>query len=124
VSFGAIGVLGFVVDAGVLHVMLRSTHSGLYLGRVVSFLCAVTFTWILNRTITFRGVVGQGGLRNEWLRYLGANSLGALINLGLYSLLVARVPAFTAMPTMAVAAGSLSGLVVNFALTKAYVFRT
>lgn len=123
-SFGAIGVLGFVVDAGVLNSMLRATHSGLYLGRVVSFLCAVTVTWFLNRTITFRGVAGPSGLHQEWLRYLGANSLGALINLGLYSFLVARVAAFTATPTMAVAAGSLSGLIVNFALTKAYVFRT
>jgi putative flippase GtrA len=124
VSFGAIGVLGFVVDAGVLNVMLRATHSGLYWGRLVSFLCAVTATWFLNRTFTFRGVAGQSGLRQEWLRYLGANSLGALINLGLYSVLVARVAACAATPAIAVAAGSLSGLVVNFALTKAYVFRT
>lgn len=124
VSFGAVGVLGFVVDAGVLHVMLRSTHSGFYLGRVVSFLCAVTATWILNRTFTFRGVAGQSGMHHEWLRYLGANSMGALINLGLYSVLVAHVAAFAATPAMAVAAGSLSGLVVNFALTKTYVFRT
>jgi putative flippase GtrA len=124
VSFGAIGVLGFVVDAGVLSVMLRATHSGLYWGRLASFLCAVTATWFLNRTITFRGVAGQSGLHREWLRYLGANSLGALINLGLYSLLVARVAACAATPAIAVAAGSLSGLVVNFALTKAYVFRT
>jgi putative flippase GtrA len=124
VSFGAVGVLGFVVDAGVLHVMLRSTHSGLYLGRAVSFLCAVTATWILNRTFTFRGAAGPSGMHHEWLRYLGANSMGALINLGLYSVLVAHVAAFAATPAMAVAAGSLSGLVVNFALTKTYVFRT
>ncbi len=37
---------------------------------------------------------------------------------------MAHITAFAATPAMAVAAGSLSGLVVNFALTKTYVFRT
>jgi putative flippase GtrA len=121
--FGAIGVVGFVADAGVLYMLLHSTHAGFYLGRLVSYLCAATVTWFLNRTITFRASGSGVPPHHEWLRFLGANALGGLVNLGVYSLLVARVALFTATPVLAVAVGSLSGLAVNFVLTKAYVFR-
>jgi putative flippase GtrA len=122
VAFGTIGVLGFAVDAGVLNVMLHLTHAGLYLGRIVSFLCAATFTWLLNRTITFQAASRQG-MHYEWLRFLGANSLGGVLNFGVYSLLVAKFAAFAATPALGVAVGSLSGLLINFALSKGYVFR-
>ena len=121
--FGAIGVIGFLADAGVLSVLLHSTSAGFYLGRLVSFLCAATVTWFLNRTITFRGTGRRVRAHHEWLRFLFANSLGGLVNLAAYSLLVARVAAFAAAPALAVAVGSLSGLAVNFTLTKVYVFR-
>lgn len=121
--FGAIGVVGFVADAGVLYALLHSTSAGFYLGRLASYLCAATVTWFLNRTITFRASGSGARAHHEWLRFLGANALGGLVNLGVYSLLVARVAIFTATPVLAVAVGSLSGLAVNFVLTKAYVFR-
>ena len=123
VSFGVIGVVGFGVDAGILYLLLQLTPAGFYVGRLVSFLSAVTVTWILNRTFTFRADSGLMRLHHEWLRFLGANSVGGLVNLGVYSLLVARVSVFSAHPVLAVGAGSLSGLLVNFSVTKAYVFR-
>lgn len=123
-AFGAIGVVGFAVDAGVLYLLLHLTPAGFYIGRFVSFLCAATVTWYLNRTFTFADAVRQGGLDAEWLRFLGANSIGGFVNVGVYSLLVWKSAFFAAYPILAVAAGSLSGLTVNFTLTRAYVFRT
>jgi putative flippase GtrA len=123
ISFGVIGVVGFVVDAGVLTMLLHVASAGFYVGRLVSFLCAVTVTWFLNRTFTFRAAAGALRSHHEWVRFLGANSLGGGVNLGVYSLLVAKVSVFAAHPVLAVGAGSLSGLLVNFSVTKAYVFR-
>jgi putative flippase GtrA len=123
VAFAAIGVVGFAIDAGVLYLLLTLTHIGFYLGRLASFLCAATVTWYLNRTFTFPEVARQSGLDREWLRFLGANSIGGLVNVGVYALLVWKLAFFAALPVLAVAAGSLSGLTVNFTLTRAYVFK-
>ena len=122
-QFGAVGVIGFFVDAGILLLLLHTTHAGFYLGRVVSFLCAATVTWQLNRNITFRTCAVAHGLTAEWLSFVAANSLGGLVNLGVYSALVWRFAIFASAPAVAVAAGSLCGLVVNFELSRAYVFR-
>ena len=124
VTFGAVGVAGFVVDAGVLTLLLHTTSAGPYLGRVVSFLCAATFTWALNRMFTFRDRGTRHTLGAQWLRFLLANAFGGFVNFGVYSLLLSTVAFFAAMPVMAVAAGSLSGLAVNFTLSRAFVFAT
>lgn len=121
-SFGLVGVAGFMVDAGVLTLMLRTTNAGPYLGRVVSFLCAATATWALNRAFTFRDHATHHTLGAQWLRFLAANAIGGCVNFGVYSLLVATVAVFSAMPVLAVAAGSLAGLVVNFTLSRTFVF--
>jgi putative flippase GtrA len=123
-AFAVIGVVGFAVDAGVLYLLLHLTPAGFYLGRVISFLCAATVTWYLNRTFTFPDAAREWALEREWLRFLGANSLGGFVNVGMYSLLVWKSAFFAAFPVLAVAAGSLSGLTVNFTLTRAYVFRS
>ncbi len=121
-AFGIVGVAGFLVDAGVLLLMLRFTQSGPYFGRVVSFLCAASFTWILNKTFTFRGRGGRHRPLAEWLRFLGANAIGGAVNFSVYSALIAQVALFASAPVAAVAAGSLSGLTVNFALSRTLVF--
>ncbi len=46
------GTIGFLVDTGVLY--LVKAQCGLYWGRAISFLCAASVTWILNRSRTFQ----------------------------------------------------------------------
>ena len=121
-AFGAVGVAGFGVDAGVLTLLLRSGIAGPYLGRVVSFLCAASCTWILNKTYTFADRGNRDGLASQWLRFLGANAVGGLVNYGVYSLLLSQSAFFSTYPVAAVAVGSLSGLTVNFALSRTFVF--
>jgi putative flippase GtrA len=108
--------------------MLALTVFGLnpYSARAVSFLVAVTSTWAMNRTFTFgrSGSSPPASLFMEWLRFCAANAMGGLVNLGTYVLLLNSVPVVRQYPVLGVAAGSLSGLLVNFTLSKLFVFRT
>ena len=121
-AFGAIGIVGFFVDAGVLTLLLRKTAFGFYYGRAVSFLCAATITWALNKSFTFRGSQTTHALPAQWLRFLAANAVGGLVNFLIYSWLVASFVFLAGNPVLAVAAGSLSGLAVNFTLSRTFVF--
>src|ERR1700676_4388240 len=85
-SFSTIGVIGFLVDAGVLYVALFF-GLGLYAGRAVSYLAAVSSTWLLNRRYTFGRTSGNNKL-HEWARFAVSQLSGATINLGAYALLV------------------------------------
>jgi putative flippase GtrA len=118
--FALVGCAGFVVDAGVLSLVLwlGADH---YTGRVVSYLAAATFTWALNRNYTFRAQRGTR-LVGEWGRFLAANAVGGVINWVTYAILVASSAAVFAHPVIGVAAGSLAGLVVNFTLSRRFVF--
>ena len=44
--FTLVGAAGFFVDAGALTLAMQALGFGLYSGRVFSYLCAATFTWI------------------------------------------------------------------------------
>ncbi|HEY1724622.1 MAG TPA: GtrA family protein [Steroidobacteraceae bacterium] len=119
-SFSLVGVLGFVVDAGVLYAALY-VGLGLYLGRAASYMAAVTFTWGLNRRYTFEAGSGGEPVR-QWARFVVSQLAGATINLGVYALLVHMSPFVAQRPVIGVAVGSLSGLLVNFSVARAYVF--
>jgi putative flippase GtrA len=117
--FGTVGGLGFVVDTSVVYALRDDL--GLYWARALSFLVVVTFTWALNRSWTFRGR-GAPGLLRQWALFLGANSSGAALNLSTYFVLVATVPFCATNPVVAVAAGAIAGMFINFALSRQVVF--
>jgi putative flippase GtrA len=119
-SFSVVGVLGFLVDAGVLYVALY-LGLGLYGGRAVSYMSAVSATWLLNRRYTFEQKSGDNKL-HQWARFVVSQLSGAAINLGVYAALVHMSPLVAHAPVIGVAAGSLSGLLVNFSVARAYVF--
>jgi putative flippase GtrA len=119
-SFSLIGVLGFLVDAGVLYLALF-WGLGLYAGRAVSYMAAVSATWLLNRRYTFGRTSGDNKL-HQWARFVVSQLAGATINLGVYALLVHTSPLVAHEPVIGVAAGSLSGLLVNFSIARVFVF--
>jgi putative flippase GtrA len=120
-SFALVGAFGFLVDAGVLSLALLA-GLGFYAGRLVSYLAAATFTWFCNRTFTFQSTNGSNR-KAEWLRFVLWNAAGGAANLGVYAVLIAQGGVFVRMPALAVAAGSLSGLIINFLASKLFVFR-
>jgi len=122
VLFAIVGVAGFVVDSAVQFLAMHYGGLGHYWSRLVSYLAAATFTWGANRYYTFAGAQRQG-LAGQWLRFLLANAVGGLANLGVYAWLVAHEPLVANWPVLGIAAGSLAGLVINFFLSRTLVFR-
>ncbi|MGV2288030.1 GtrA family protein [Trinickia sp. YCB016] len=130
VRFGIAGVAGFLVDAGVLYLML-ALGLGYYAGRVVSFLCAVFATWQINRHYTFTPranveavtTARRPSLWKEWWQYLLAMSGGGAVNYAAYSATVFLLHPMRFLPLLAVAVGSVAGLGVNFLSAKFWVFR-
>lgn len=118
-AFCVAGTLGFLADVAVLSLVADSL--GLYLGRVVSFMVAVTVTWIVNRYLAFRDRRSGNWLR-EWGRFIAANSTGAMVNYGTYAVMVATLSVVAANPAIGVAAGSIAGLVLNFTTSHLLVF--
>ena len=123
VSFGGIGVAGLIVDMAVLHLMLSAFGLGLYSGRVVSFLVAATVTWLGNRLVTFRDRRSPR-YADEWLRFLAVNAPGGAVNYAVYAFLVTHVPVLAEHASLAVAAGSVAGMLFNFTGSALIVFRS
>ncbi len=119
-AFCIAGTLGFISDVAVLWLVLD--HLGLYLGRVMSFMVAVTVTWIVNRNLAFHDRRAVAWSR-EWVRYVAANSSGAVLNYGTYVLMVSTWSLAATYPYLGVAAGSIAGLVFNFTASYFLVFQ-
>ncbi|MDQ7249468.1 GtrA family protein [Dongia sedimenti] len=120
--FGIVGGIGFLVDAGLLHLMLR-LGLGYYGGRAVSFLAAASATWILNRSFTFRRETSPARHpAGEWLAYLGLMVIGGVVNYGTYALAVELAEPVRRYPVLGVALGSIAGMAINFWSAKTMVF--
>ncbi|HKY18425.1 MAG TPA: GtrA family protein [Rhizomicrobium sp.] len=121
--FAVIGALGMPVDWCVLQLMVHWGY-GPYVGRILSWFCAATFTWAGNRYVTFAGTRARTFPATVWelLRFLAANAVGGLVNVGLYSVLVRFAPPPFNDLTIALVLGVLLGLVFNFTLSKKLVF--
>ncbi len=121
ILFALAGCVGFVVDTGVLYALKGAL--GPYGARVISFLCAVFATWLINRALAFRGQVAGVPLWREFLHYLGAMIGGGVVNYAVYAVLVTMVPLVAEHPVIGVAAGSAVGMFVNYFLASKLVFR-
>ena len=119
--FGIAGILGFVVDAGVLY--LLKSFIGIYAGRIVSFFMAVLITWIFNRNITFSQRSAGRSLLAEFAHYLSLMVVGGAINLGVYYLLIGRFELFQQWPVAAVAVGSVAGMAANFLSSRFLLYK-
>ncbi len=120
--FAAGGVLGFAVDAAIVHALVRWAGWNPYAARVLSFLAAASVTWAWNRTFTF---AHRRHLRAaaEWTRWMAVMGGGAVLNYTVYALLVAMSDTVRHWPALGVAAGSAVAAVVNFCAARGVVFR-
>jgi putative flippase GtrA len=57
------------------------------------------------------------------MMFLAANAVGFVINRGTYFSLIASVPVCHDKPVLAVAAGAVAGMFINFFLSRRLVFR-
>jgi putative flippase GtrA len=119
--FGVGGAIGFVVDAGIVQLLVSKADANPYIARLFSFLCAATSTWLFNRRFTF-GERGGHSLFGEWTRYMTAMSFGFALNYATYALVIFYSSFVHAWPSIAVAAGSLPGSLVNFTGARQWAF--
>ena len=122
IRFGLVGIAGFLVDVGVLYLVLALFDAGPYFSRVLSYLVAASSTWYLNRRLTFADrrsdVIGP-----EWLKFVLLNGFGGGLNYLTYAACLHYVGTSGLAPALGVALGSLAGLCLNFILSRQLVFR-
>ncbi|MBJ6989040.1 MULTISPECIES: GtrA family protein [unclassified Devosia] len=121
VPFAFAGGLAFVVDAGVL--VLTAPYIGPFWGRALSFLAGVGTTWVINRNVTFKDRRTGVSKGEEFLRYLTAMLPGAGMNWLAYGIVASIVPHTSLGLTLAVAAGSIAGLGVNFLAADKLIYK-
>ena len=122
--FAIIGALGMPVDWGMLQLVMHlgAPRDG---ARLAAWFCAATFTWAGNRYFTFAGKRAHGrAIVQEWLRFLGANSVGGAANVGCFLALTHFAPSPFNNTNVAFVIGVLVGLVFNFTLSRTLVFRS
>lgn len=120
--FVVAATVGFIIDAGVVTLLVRWLAWGPWQGRFVSFPLAVTATWWLNRRYAFRGTGGRDG-RAEYAAYWAIQLAGATVNFGIYGLCLHFAPALAPFPFVPVAIGGLAAMLFNFAVAKSTVYR-
>jgi len=119
--FGLVGLVGFVIDTATVYALRHAV--GLYVAGFAAYFTAATGTWLFNRLWTFRHLARTDPWHIQWRRFLAANLGGFLINRGVYVLLVTFVAIAAREPVIAVFAGALAGMTLNFNLSRKLVFR-
>lgn len=117
--FGTVGASGFVIDTAVVYGLRGAI--GLYGAGAAAYVVAATYTWWANRMWTFRGS-HRLAMREQWMLFLATNSVGFVINRGIFAALVTFVPFCADYPVVAIAAGVAAGMFLNFAAALKLVF--
>lgn len=120
--FGLVGTLGFVVDAGVMQLLVSFAGVGAIEARAVSIPTAVLATWALNRTFTF-GQTADDPVLRSLVRYAAVSAGGATVNFIVYSALVLASSTLAARPMVPLAFASIVALVFNYLGSKHFAFR-
>ena len=118
--FLLVGSVGFIVDGGILMLLVQGGGMSRVWARIPSFLVAVTVTWWLHRHFTFASSRHVAPSVRELLRFVLANSLGNGLNLAVYWALVGLL-SWEPVPALAVASIVAAG--VNYAMSARWVFR-
>ncbi|PWK89923.1 GtrA family protein [Fulvimonas soli] len=121
--FAVGGVIGLLVDAGVVQLLVGLAGWNPYLARVLSFLLAATVTWWWNRRHTFAARSSGRPLPAEWLHWMGLMGVGAVVNYAVYAALLLAFAGLHRWPAIPAAAGSAVAAALNFATARGMLFR-
>lgn len=118
-SFGLIGVVNSLIDLGVFLVAYGVAGLPLVLANVIAWGVAVSFSYVMNSSITF---AAESGGKLRWKDYAAFALSGVA---GVIANTSALVVASYFMPVLAAKLiAILVSFVVNFSLTHFVVFRT
>jgi len=119
--FGAVGGVGFVVDGGLLWLLIGLDFNP-YLARALSFPIAVVATWILNRNWTFRAT-RDASREGQFRRYFGVQIVGVAVNYLAYSIVITLFGTAAITVFWAFVVGSALGSIWNFCGARYVAFR-
>lgn len=122
--FAVGGVIALVIDGGIVQLLVGVVGWNPYLARVFSFLIAATFTWWWSRHYTFAARQSNRSAHAEWLHWMGLMSIGAVINYGVYVLLLLNFSALHRWPAIGAAGGSAVAAFVNFTVARGLLFKS
>jgi len=118
-SFTTVGIVGFVVDAGILSALVHVWDWPHYGARALSFAAAVTVTWSLNRRWVF---ARTNDAKREYGAYFGVQAIGAVINLGTYAVVILVFPSLARVPVLPLTAGAALGFLFNYSALARWVY--
>ncbi|WP_067214498.1 GtrA family protein [Marinomonas gallaica] len=126
IKFGIVGSIGFLVDACVLwfcsHWLPYPT------ARAISFWVAVTSNWWFNRIFTFQDANHLEKPHQQWGKFFFASLIGFIPNWGIFVYAMwlgeqLELSHYALFPYVAMVPGVLAGMLVNFSLSKFWVFK-
>lgn len=120
--FMVVGSIGFCIDGGVLTI-LQYQGWNVFFARGVSFILAVTTTWLLHLAWTFGKNVLSKPIR-KYSTYLAIQISGATLNICIFSFLILLFPFLGEAPLIPLALASLVALIFNYSATSYYLFKT
>jgi putative flippase GtrA len=120
-SFALVGATGFVVESVIMTVSVTIAGWTPWHARIPSFATAVLITWLLNRTLTFRG---RGPERRsvEAFFYGAIQFTGAGLNLAIFALCLRYWPRLGEVPVVPLAIGAAGGFAFNFAASNSLLY--
>jgi len=122
IRFGIIGTIGFGVDAFILMIGVNIFLLSIEVSRIISFLCAVFVTWLLNRTFVFN-INKEFSKKKEYILYLIIQSIGALLNYGIFIVLIYMNEVFEDYLIVPLAISSIVVMLFNYFAIKKIVFK-
>ena len=120
IKFCGVSLVGFGVDVAVVHALIWLGMQPAW-ARVVSLLCAMHVTFVLNGLHVFHQL-DRKNLPGQWARYMLCNGFGNFCNYWIFVTLVSTHWRVVSTPVFAVAAGSIAAWLINFAATRFVVF--
>ena len=108
VKFGLVGAAGFLVDAGTLALVLKTTPLDPFSARIIAIAVALCATWLLNRSVTFGR--SSHSLAGEAARYGGVGMAGSVINYAIYSAILIAAPQAGAFAALCLASAAVMAL--------------
>lgn len=118
--FGKVGLIGFILDGGILAFLFHVMYWGHYESRAVSFTVAVLATWYLNRVYTFKDT-GSGAVA-QYVKYFSIQVVGAIINLSIYVVLIASLDIMRDYPLLPLSIGAGVAMIFNYTISRMFVF--
>lgn len=120
--YGFFGLLGFAVDFCVFNMLFELSNTHL-ISRFLSYTLATSITWLLNTTYTFNYQGSDRYTLKSYLRYFFSQVPAILINIGLHMSFVTFFGQSILVISIIFVLNGVIALILNFTLSKFYVFK-